>query len=45
MLDPACGQWPQRRRAEIRGMATIVAVMAAWTLAIFLGTTVIWHLS
>ena len=40
---PAAG--PQRRRAEIRGMATIVAVMAAWTLAIFLGTTVIWHLS
>ncbi|MCB0936815.1 MAG: antibiotic biosynthesis monooxygenase [Mycobacterium sp.] len=39
------GAGPQRRRAEIRGVATIVAVMAAWTLAIFLGTTVIWHLS
>jgi antibiotic biosynthesis monooxygenase (ABM) superfamily enzyme len=33
-----------RKRIELRGVATIIAVMSAWTLAIYLGTTVIWHL-
>lgn len=40
---PAAGA--PHRRAEIRGVLTVVAVMTAWTLVIFLGTTVVWHLS
>ena len=43
-LHPPADAAP-RRRAEIRGALTIIAVMAAWTVAIYLGTTVVWHLS
>lgn len=33
-----------RARLEARYVVTVIAVMSAWTLAIYLGTTVIWHL-
>ena len=32
-----------RKRVERRGLVIVVAAMAAWTLAIYLGTKVFWH--
>ncbi|MFZ0834938.1 MAG: antibiotic biosynthesis monooxygenase, partial [Mycobacterium sp.] len=48
-VNPLLAQWLRppagsRRRANIRGMAIIVAVMAAWTVVFYLVTEVFWHL-
>ena len=50
-VNPLLGQWlrppkgAERRRANIRGIAIILGVMAAWTVVFYLVTKVFWHLS